>query len=89
MAIRVDVIFDVPDPSPYFGPTVDAVHHGVAAIGVDADVRVVRTDAIDSQYFDELPDAVVIGPGTPYLAPHAAELVITTARERGLPLVGT
>jgi len=89
MAIRIDVVFDVPDPSPYFAPTLDALRHAIDAEGVDAEVRVVRTDTIDDAYLDDLPDAVVIGPGTPYFAPPAAERVITTARERGLPLVGT
>ena len=36
-----------------------------------------------------LGDGVVIGPGTPYREPHAAERAITAARERGVPLVAT
>lgn len=89
MAMRIDVVFDVPDPSPYFAPTVEAVRHALEHDGRDGDVRVVRTNTIDDDYVRELPDAVVIGPGTPYTAPERAEFVIATARERGLPLVGT
>lgn len=89
MSIRIDIVFDVPDTSPYFAPTLSAVDHAADAIGINADVRVIRTDTIDDAYFGDLPDAVVMGPGTPYRAPDRAELVVTAARERGLPLVGT
>ena len=47
-------------------------------------IDVVHTDAIDT-----IGDAVVIGPGTPYNDPRAAEDVITSARARGVPLVAT
>ncbi len=90
MNLRVDVVFDVPaEMTDYFQPTLDAVEHAAAGLELDAEVRVVRTDTIDDRYFDELPDAVVIGPGSPYIEPDAAERVIRTAREKGLPLVGT
>jgi hypothetical protein len=52
-------------------------------------VQVVKTDTISTAYFQDLPHGVVIGPGTPYIAPDAAEEVIRTAREKGLPLVAT
>ena len=52
-------------------------------------MQVVKTDTITPAYFEELPHGVVIGPGTPYTAPVAAEEVIRTAREKGLPLVAT
>ena len=89
MAVRVDVVFDVSEQSPYHRPTLDAVQHAASALGIDAAISVVRTATIDDAYFDDLPDAVVIGPGTPYTSPPAAERVIATAREREVPLVGT
>lgn len=89
MPPRIDVIFDVADGSAYYRPTLDALEHAAAATGIETEVRVVRTDTIDDAWFADLPDAVLIGPGTPYRDPPAAERVIATARERGIPLVGT
>jgi len=89
MPIRVDVVFDVADGSAYYGPTLDALDHAAGASGIETEVRVVRTDTIGDAWFADLPDAVLIGPGTPYRNPPAAELVIMTARERNIPLVGT
>jgi len=89
MTTRVDVIFDVAPDTPYYSPTVDAVHHATHSLGVDAQIKVVRTATISDSYFDDLPDAVVIGPGSPYDDPGRAEQVVATARERGIPLVGT
>jgi len=87
--VRIDVIFDVAEASPYFAPTVDAVHHAVDALGVSADICVVRTRTMDDTYFDDLPSAFVIGPGSPYDAPTAAEIAIAVARDEDIPLVGT
>ena len=89
MSARIDVVFDVEASTPYYAPTLDAIGHAADALDATCEVRVVRTDTIDDGYFDDLPDAVVIGPGTPYRVPAAAEQVIATARARGIPLVGT
>ena len=86
---RVDVVFDVPDDSPYHRPTIDALDHAAAALGARVDVSVVRTDEIDERYLTRLRHPVVIGPGAPYAAPAAVDETIRSARERGLPLVGT
>ena len=86
---RIDIVFDVPEQTPYYQPTIEAVQHASSFLDVDATISVVRTDTIDDGYFETMPDAVVIGPGTPYTVPSAAERVILTARERGVPLVGT
>jgi hypothetical protein len=82
----ITVLIDSPSTARYHAATVTALGH---AIGERDDrdsftVDVVRTDAIHS-----IGDAVVIGPGTPYNDPRAAEEVITSARERGVPLVAT
>ena len=90
MSIRVDVVFDVPETlGEYHHRTLDAVTHAAGSLGVETDLRVVRTTQVDDRYPRRLPDAVVIGPGTPYEQPQAAEEVIRSARERGVPLVGT
>lgn len=89
MPVRVDVIFDLPADSPSYQPTLAAVAHAADEVDCEIEVQVMRTDMIGDDYFDMLPDGVVIGPGTPYRVPAAAEAVIRSAREQGLPLVGT
>lgn len=89
MDVRIDVIFDVAADSLYYAPTVDAVQHAAKALGAVADLRVVRTRTIDDTYLDDLPHGVVIGPGSPYDMPSAAETTVQVAREHGVPLVGT
>ena len=86
---RIDVIFDVDEGTRFYGPTVDALSHAADALGLAVDIAVVRTDTVDHHYFDRLPDAVFIGPGTPYRVPEAAELIVRTARERDISLVAT
>ena len=83
------MIFDVPADSPHHGPTLSAIGHAADRAGFEVIVNVVKTDTITPAYFDDLPHGVVIGPGTPYTVPDAAEDVIRTAREKGLPLIGT
>jgi CTP synthase (UTP-ammonia lyase) len=87
--VRIDVVFDVAEDGRYFRPTVEAVEHAATRRGVELDLRVTRTDTIDANYIENLPSAVVLGPGTPYLRPEQAEAVVASARERGVPLVGT
>ena len=80
------VLIDSPPTAPYHVATIAALRHAID-LRVDRSsfvIDVVRTDAVDG-----IGDAVVIGPGTPYRDPRAAEDVITAARERGIPLVGT
>ena len=89
MTLRIDVVFDVPATSPYHRQTVEAVRHAGTGANVDVEVNVVTTPEVNDRYLSSLPDGVVIGPGTPYEVPDGAETVVRTARERGLPLVGT
>ena len=84
MSRSITVLMDLPDDNESHRFTVDALDHAIAALGAPVSVRVVHTDAVDT-----LGDGVVIGPGSPYLDPAAAERVIRTARDKGLPLVGT
>lgn len=89
MTVRIDVVFDLPPDHPYHGPTVAAITRAGAATGLETEVKVVPTGEITDGYFDDPPHGVVIGPGTPYNKPSSAEMVIFTAREKGVPLVGT
>jgi hypothetical protein len=77
------VIIDSPSTAPYHRATIEALAHAIETRH-DIEVTVTRSDRIVS-----LGDGVVLGPGTPYNDPEAAEEVCATARERGLPLVAT
>jgi hypothetical protein len=82
----ITVLIDSPADAPYHRATLAALRHAIDRRADHATFRVdvVRTDAVDT-----LDNAVVIGPGTPYDDPGAAEDVIRAAREKGLPLVAT
>lgn len=80
----ITVLMDLPTGAPAYRHTMAALDHSIMALGARVEVVVYRTDAIGS-----LGDAVVIGPGSPYRDPPAAESVIEAARTRGIPLVGT
>ena len=84
MSRAITVLMDLPADNDSHRFTVDALDHAIAALDAAVSVRVVHTDAVD-----DLGDGVVIGPGSPYLDAGAAEQAIQTAREKGLPLVGT
>lgn len=88
-ALTVNVLIDLPPAQPYHGATLAALEHAAAAIGVDFHVRVVPTATIDRALVLDPGAAVVVGPGTPYRDPDAAHEVVRSARERGVPLVGT
>jgi hypothetical protein len=79
---------DLPPERPYHRATVAAVEHAMSAGGAARTV-VVRTDTIGGRTADALGDAVVVGPGSPYRDAEAVHDVIGSARERGVPLVGT
>ena len=84
MSRVITVLMDLPERNDSHRYTIDALDHAIAATSSDVTVRVVHTDAIG-----DLGHGVVVGPGSPYRDPRAAELVIRTTREKGLPLVGT
>ena len=84
MGRAITVLMDLPADNESHRFTVDALDHAIAALDAPVSVRIVHTDAVDV-----LGDGVVIGPGSPYLDAAAAERAIQTAREKGLPLVGT
>ena len=82
----ITVLIDLPAADPSHRATVTALGHAVEASGRPIELRLVGTGAV---VVDDLGDGVVIGPGSPYRDPAAAEAVIRSARERGVPLVGT
>jgi CTP synthase (UTP-ammonia lyase) len=75
---------DLPEENDSFRYTVDALDHAITGASADVVVHIVRTDQIG-----RLGNGVVIGPGSPYRDAAAAEDVIQSAREKGIPLVGT
>jgi CTP synthase (UTP-ammonia lyase) len=85
---RVGVLIDLPPNHVYHVATLAALEHAAAALGRAFDIEVLTTDRLDGHA--ALPhDAVVIGPGSPYRNEHGVLEVIRSARERGVPLVGT
>jgi len=87
-AIAIGVLIDLPETQPYFVATLAALEHAANARSLDVDVHVLRTDQIGDA--TALPyAALVIGPGAPYRAQDAVHSAIRSARERGIPLVGT
>jgi hypothetical protein len=77
----ITVLLDLDEDAAYYRATVEALRH---ASDDSFTIDVKRTDAID-----KIGEGVVVGPGTPYRDPRAAEDVIADARARGIPLVAT
>lgn len=84
---RITLLIDLSRDARYYDATVEALRHAIDTAGVECAIDVVRTDQIGDP--SAIGDGVVIGPGSPYRDPSAAEAVIRHARERGVPLVGT
>jgi CTP synthase (UTP-ammonia lyase) len=84
--MRVALLIDSPPTAPYHVATVDALGHAAAGLGRALDLRVLRTDDAASALDAE---GIVIGPGSPYRDELAVWDVVRSARERGVPLVGT
>ena len=89
-SVSVGVLMDLPPQQAYHAATVAALRHAAEALGLDANIDVVRTDTLRNR-----PDVataytgLVIGPGSPYRDAEAVLDAIRSARERGVPLVGT
>ncbi len=82
MRPRITVLMDLPESNAPHRATVAALAHAIGSRRVDVDVVPTDADVV-------LGASVVIGPGSPYRDPERAEEVIRSARELGLPLVGT
>jgi CTP synthase (UTP-ammonia lyase) len=86
----VTVLIDLPADHPYHRATLAALGHASEHRGIPIEVQVLPTDTIrDAARIATAGSAVVIGPGSPYRDPEAANAVVREARERNVPLVGT
>ena len=85
----LNAVLDSPPTARYHVATVEALRHVINHAHADIEIQVARTPGIDSAFLASPGDAVLIGPGSPYDEPFAAEELIRTAREQGLPLVAT
>ncbi len=87
------MIIDSARAAPFHRATLDALTHAADALSIEVSVSVVRTADLrikgDGVDMSQLGAGVLIGPGAPYDEPSAANAAIRTARERGVPLVGT
>jgi CTP synthase (UTP-ammonia lyase) len=86
----VTVLIDLPPDKRYHVATLAALKHAADRQPGPVEVQVALTDTIGDVNLVCAPgSAVVVGPGSPYRDPDAVHEVIRTARERGVPLVGT
>lgn len=91
MTATVNVLIDLPPGQAYHSATTAALGHAADSLGLGGrvDVRVVPTATIDDAFVADPGHGVLVGPGSPYDAPDGVLRVVLTARERGVPLVGT
>ena len=89
-AVVVTVLIDLPADHRYHRATIAALQHASDSRRIPIEVRVVPTNTIrDASQVAGAASAVIIGPGSPYRDPEAANEVVREARERNIPLVGT
>lgn len=89
---RIAVVGDYDPARPYHPVTTEALHHAANALGVEAVVDWVPTDALDDKTAPlKLPrySGVFLAPGAPYRSSAGAFAAIRFAREQGWPFVGT
>jgi len=82
----ISVIFDMGVGTDGHDFMLSALGHAIAARRANVEIDVVRTNTLGTR---PLGDGIVLGPGSPYDDPKAAEFAITDARRSGVPLVGT
>lgn len=88
--IRIGVIGDYDPDYPVHLATTDGVTHAARALGVNADVTWVGTDAVgDPAATVASFDGVFVAPGSPYRSLDGALSAIAHARTRRVPLLGT
>ncbi len=85
----ITVLIDLPPNQRYHVATMAALDHASGSLKVPIEVHVVPTDMIDRRLIGDPGAAVVVGPGSPYRNPEGTLDVIRSAREKGIPLVGT
>jgi CTP synthase (UTP-ammonia lyase) len=88
--LTIGVLMDLAPEQAYHAATVAALRHAADALSLDARIDVVRTDTLrDRPDVATAYTGLVIGPGSPYRDAEAVLDAIRSARERGVPLVGT
>lgn len=85
----ITVLIDTPPEHRFHAATIAAIDHASKSLNLPVEIRVVPTDTIDRALIDDPGAAVIVGPGSPYRNPDGALEVIRSAREKGIPLVGT
>jgi CTP synthase (UTP-ammonia lyase) len=85
----ITLLIDTPPEERFHAATIAAIDHASKRLNLPVVVRVVPTDTIDRALIEDPGAAVVVGPGSPYRNPDGALEVIRSAREKGIPLVGT
>ena len=85
----VTVLIDRDRAPRYAEATFAALADAIGAAHADLEVRELPTAAIDAATIGAPGRGVVVGPGSPYENPEGVLDVIRSARERGVPLVGT
>jgi CTP synthase (UTP-ammonia lyase) len=85
----INVLMDLPPGQTYHVATMRALDHAASSLGLTIDARLITTDTIDAALVAGPGAAVVVGPGSPYREPEAVHEVVRSARERGVPLLGT
>jgi len=89
MTPTVSILLDHQVAGQYEAATVDALGHAQQWLGTAVEMRLIPTRRIDNYRILRESAGVVIGPGSPYDNPDGVLAVIRSAREKGLPLVGT
>jgi len=89
MTPTVSILLDHQVAGQYEAATVDALGHAQQWLGTAVEMRLIPTRRIDNYRILRESAGVVIGPGSPYDNPDGVLTVIRSAREKGLPLVGT
>ena len=87
--MRVALLIDLLPAARYHNATVAALGHAAEVLGSSLDLVVRTTDAVDFDFDLNGVDGVVIGPGSPYRDEATVWALVRSARERGVPLVGT
>jgi CTP synthase (UTP-ammonia lyase) len=88
--LTIGVLMDLRPRQAYHAATLAALEHAAGALALDARIDVVGTDTLrDHPDVAAAYAGLVIGPGSPYRDAEAVLDAIRSARERGVPLVGT
>ena len=89
MPVRIAVVGDYQPDHETHPATTAAVSHAGEHLGLVTETRWIATPDVDSGAALRTVDGVWIAPGSPYKSLEGALTAICTARENGIPLLGT